>query len=135
MTTTPRKSAPWHGAALQKFYSLSAQAAGLRSAIGAAREQRDQIRRKIAQLEAERDDLVDTIGSAPVLSGREADRHRSHDRVAEIDVDLVRQQAVLSEVLRLNDDIAARQRRLDPLLNACAGLLVKLRLLRREEAL
>jgi chromosome segregation ATPase len=126
---------PWHSGALQKFYALSAQAAGLRSPLSASRDRHNDLRRSIADLEAERDALTDTIASAPVLSGRDADRHRTHDRVAEIDGDLLRLQSALSEMLRSIGELDARRHRLEPLLNACGALLLKLRLLRPEESL
>lgn len=134
MTQKTNKRSPWHAAALQKFYALNGQSAGLRSANAAANEQLAHLRAKISEVNAERDALLDTIATAPILHGRQADRDRTHDRVTELDADLERLRAVLAEATAAHNAIRARQDRLHPLLNNCANVLVKLRLLRREEA-
>lgn len=127
-------STPWHTSALQKFYAISGQVSGLRSANADATEQLNSLRSKIREANEERDTLLDIIGAAPVLPGRQADRDRTHLRVTEIDAELERLQAVLAEATSAHNAIRARQERLHPLLNSCAGLLVKLRLLTRSEA-
>jgi hypothetical protein len=130
---TIRKAPPWHAPALQKFYSIDGQVAGLRSSLNAANEHLANLSRRIREVEAEREELQVHIGRTPILHGRQADRDRIHENIAELGHEIDRLQVLFAEALRQRDALAVRLGHLAPLYDRCARLLVSLKLLARNE--
>jgi hypothetical protein len=126
-------STPWHTSALQKFYSLDAQVAGLRSGLNAANERLGNLSRGITEAENERDRMNEHVAATPVLRGQEAARNRGIDHVKELGVEIERMQSVRAEAIRNRDALAARLARLGPLADRCARMLVALKLLSAKE--
>ena len=133
MTTKPNKHAPWHTIALQKFYILAAQVAGLRSGVSAANDRLGNLLRGITEAEKNRDQMNEHFAAAPVLPGQDAARNRGIDHVKELDTEIERLQAVIAEATRHRDALAARLERLGPLADRCGRLLVTLKLLSAKE--
>lgn len=126
-------STPWHTSALQKFYSLDAQVAGLRSGVNAANERLGNLSRSITEAENKRDLMNEHFAAAPILRGQEAARNRGIDHVKELGAEIERLQAVRVEATRNRDALAARLACLGPLADRCARLLVALKLLSAKE--
>lgn len=131
--STITNSTPWHTGALQKFYGLDAQVAGLRSGVNAANDRLGNLSRSITEAENERDRLNEHFAAAPVLRGQEAARNRGIDHVKELGDEIDRLQAVRAEAIRNRDALAARLARLGPLADRCARMLVALKLLSAKE--
>jgi len=124
---------PWHTSALQKFYRLDSQVAGLRSGVNAANERLVNLGRSITEAENERDRMNEHVAATPVLRGQEAARNRGIDHVKELGVEIERLQVVRAEAIRNRDALAARLARLGPLADRCARMLVALKLLSAKE--
>lgn len=130
---TIRKAPPWHAPALQKFYSIDGQVAGLRSGLNAANEHLGNLSRRIREAEAEREELQVHIAATPILHGRQADRDRIHETIAELGHEAGRLQALFAEALRQRNALTVRLARLGPLADRCARMLVHLKLLGKNE--
>lgn len=131
--STITNSTPWHTSALQKFYSLDAQVAGLRSGVNAANDRFGNLIRGITEAENERDRMNEHFAASPVLRGQEAARNRGIDQIKELDAEIDRLQAGCVEATRNRDALAARLACLGPLTDRCARLLVALKLLSAKE--
>lgn len=127
------KPAAWHARARQKYYLLSGESDGLRAALAASYGRLEQHRSALLAVQRSRAALADALAWNDPLPGRDAERNRSVDRLAELDAEIERLGAVYSEARRHHENIMGRQTRLAPLVDACARLLVELRLLSREE--
>lgn len=132
-TSQISKPAAWHSRARQKFYTLSAEADGLRAALGASFERMAQLRRDLNAVQRDREPLAKAIAWNDPLPHREADRARSVDRLAGYAAEIERLRAVEGELLKNHENIVARSDRINRLIGRCGRLLVELRLLNREE--
>jgi chromosome segregation ATPase len=124
---------PWHARARQKFYTISAEAAGLRAAQSECYGRLAQLRRDQIDVQRDRARLADAVAWNDPLPNRDGERNRAVDRLADYAAEIERLQAVEDEARKNLERITGRMDKLSPLVDRCARLLVRLHLLNREE--
>ena len=134
MTRPTAAPPPWHRAALAKFYQLQSEAAGLRGSMIGADDRLATIRADRRAAESRLQKLREALYHLPVMPGRQADADRTQERIAESEHELDRLAMLEGEATEARDHIAAAIGALTPLLNAAGAMMVRLRLVTREEA-